>query len=223
MIIIYLSQHRPDIAETTKELARYMQDPKPSDMERLKRLGRYLKGRPRGVFIFREQVLPTSIDIYVDSDHAGCKRTRKTTGGFVAHHGEHVVKIGSQVHSTISLSSGESEFYQLVKGSAVGLSIQSLMNDWGLPLEVQILSDSSAARSFSSRRGLGKQRHVQTRYLWIQERVAQKHLRIVKVLGDDNHSDILTKAIPQKTLDKHLQRMSFEFRSGYAGKQKQTL
>ena len=110
----YLSQDRPDIAETTKELARYMQDPKPSDMERLKRLGRYLKGRPRGVFIFKEQVLPTSIDIYVDSDHAGCKRTRKTTGGFVAHHGEHVVKIGSQVHSTISLSSGESEFYQLV-------------------------------------------------------------------------------------------------------------
>eukprot|EP00959_Pyramimonas_sp_CCMP1952_P182190 3809454-Pyramimonas_sp.AAC.1 len=58
------------------------------------------------------------IRVYVDSDHAGCAVTRKSTGGFVAMLGHHVVKHGSNLQSTVSLSSGESEYYALVKGGS---------------------------------------------------------------------------------------------------------
>ena len=43
----YLAPDRPDIAYSVKELARQMSSPRQGDMQRLKRLGRYLKGRPR--------------------------------------------------------------------------------------------------------------------------------------------------------------------------------
>ena len=100
------------------------------------------------------------------------------------------------------------------------MAMRSLLQDWGLETKVKIHSDSAAARSFSNRRGLGKQRHVQARFLWIQERVAKKHMAICKVAGTDNHSDILTKAVAGTLLDKHLARMNLHFREGHADKQK---
>ena len=55
---------------------------------------------------------------------------------------------------------------------ALGLSLKSLMADWGQKYDLIVLSDSSAARGTAARRGLGKLRHVQNRYLWPQKRVA---------------------------------------------------
>ena len=43
----YLAPDRPDIAYSAKELARQMANPTVGDWLRFKRLGRYLKGRPR--------------------------------------------------------------------------------------------------------------------------------------------------------------------------------
>ena len=44
----------------------------------------------------------------------------------------------SNIQSTIALSTGESEYYALVKGGSVGLGLQSLCADLGLDLEVTI-------------------------------------------------------------------------------------
>ena len=167
--------------------------------------------------------MPISIDVYVGSDHAGCPITRKTTRGFSANFGEHVVKTESQIHSTISLSSGESELYHLVKGAAVELSVQSLLKSWGIEVKLNIYRDCSAVSSFSNRRGLGKQRHVQTRCLWIQERFAKKHISIHKIAGTDNRSDIMTKAFSKPLLHKRLKKIHFVFRDGNAEKQKQAV
>ena len=112
-----------------------------------------------------EQKVPETLKIYVDTDHAGCAVTRKRTSGLVARVGAHVVKHSSNLQSTVSLSSGESEFYGLVKGAQQGLGLQSLLLDWGLTLSLEVLSASSAARGHVQRRGLGKMRHIQTRFL----------------------------------------------------------
>ena len=53
----YLSQDRPDLSYSTKELARDMQKPTEQSMTNLKRLGRYLKKRPRLVQLFVEQCI----------------------------------------------------------------------------------------------------------------------------------------------------------------------
>ena len=135
------------------------------------------------------------LDVYVDSDHAGCLKTRKSTSGTVVMLGAHCCKASSGLQSTISLSSGESEYYGIVRGSAIGLSVQSLMADWGYQLSLKVHTDSSAAKGTCSRRGLGKLRHVQTRYLWVQERVANSELEVAKVGTDDNPADMCTKAL----------------------------
>ena len=80
----YLSQDRPDLSYSTKELARDMQKPTEQSMTNLKRLGRYLKKRPRLVQLFVEQASTANVvrlEVYGDSDHAGCLKTRKSTTG----------------------------------------------------------------------------------------------------------------------------------------------
>ena len=83
--------------------------------------------------------------------------------------------------------------YAAVKGAAEGLGFQSLAADLGWPLKVRLWIDSSAAKAVASRIGLGKIRHVEVRYLWIQEDVARGRIELKKVLGTENPADVLTK------------------------------
>ena len=56
---------------------------------------------------------------------------------------------------------------------AHGLGLQAHMRDLGINLPLIIESDSSMTKAFASRRGLGEQRHVPTRCLWIQDLLQQ--------------------------------------------------
>ena len=134
--------------------------------------------------------------VQVDADHVGDAVTRRSTTGMIAFYGRHCVKHASNVQSTIALSTGESEYYALVKGGATGLGLQSLLADFGIEVGVLIEGDSNAAKGTVNRVGLGKARHIQTRYLWLQERVAADHLKIQHVPGKQNKADVLTKSVP---------------------------
>ena len=210
----YLSLDRPDLSECVKSLARHMQAPSEYAWSKLKRLGRYLLGKMRVVQYFYPQAEFRTLRVYTDSDHAGCLKTRKSTTGIVLCTGRHCLKHSSNLQSTVSLSSGESEFYAMVKAAAVGLGAQAMFADWGLKVDVRVLSDSSAARGICSRRGLGKTRHVQTRYLWIQEKVSNKEIRVEAVHTQSNLSDLCTKPLPQEVCLKHMGTMGFEFQEG---------
>ena len=210
MRIAYLAQDRADLAEASKTLARFMQQPNEGAMQLLRRVARYLIKHPQVRRVFRDTKMPDKIRIFVDSDHAGCAVTRKSTTGYVSRLGHSTVKHGSNLQSTTALSSGESEYYALVKASKEGLGLQSLLGDWGLQLPLEVSSDSSAARGHVSRRGLGKMRHIQTRYLWVQERVGEGHIKITSVPGTKNVADILTKCTSGVLLARHLATAGFE-------------
>ena len=168
----YLSQDRVDLCESVKSLARFMSSPTEHSWTRLKRLGRYLKGHLRVVQEFRPQEWDGNIVCFTDSDHAGCTFTRKSTSGIVCMVGGHCIKGSSTVQSTIALSSGESEYYSIVKASATALGMRAMYADWGIKAKCVVRSDSSAARGICNRRGLGKTRHIQYRFLWVQHQVA---------------------------------------------------
>lgn len=85
--------------------------------------------------------------------------------------------------AVIALSSGEAEYYAALKGASSALGYQSMLRDIGMHATVTLHSDSSAARGIIHRAGLGKLRHLETRYLWLQSAVAKKRLQVRKVNG----------------------------------------
>ncbi|CAE7348384.1 RE1 [Symbiodinium sp. KB8] len=89
--------------------------PTEADWANLKRLGRYLKQCPYAKLVCEAQKEPDKLRVQVDADHAGDAVTRRSTTGMIAFYGRHPIKHASNVQSTIALSTGESEYYALVK------------------------------------------------------------------------------------------------------------
>lgn len=128
--------------------------------------------------------------------------------------GRRCLKATSTVQSTIALSSGESEYYAIVKASSQGLGLRAFYQEWGLAMKVIVRSDSSAARRMTQRRGLGKVRHIQTRYLCVQQQVHQKEIALECVATAKNVSDLCTKPVSQQLCEKHMSAIGQTFQSG---------
>ena len=195
----YMAPDRFDIAFAGKELARQMANPTRGDRTRLKRLGRYLCGRPRLQQRYQWQDGKRVLEAYGDSDWAGCKSIRKSTTGGCLMTGAHATKTWSKTQSLIALSSGEAALYATLKASAESLGVLSMLRDMGYTVSGEIWSDASAALGLINRTGLGKTRHIDTSVLWIQQTAAEQRLRFHKVLGKDNPADLFTKHLDQST------------------------
>ena len=157
-----MCQDRSDVQYAVKELSREMSNPCSQDIVKLKRLGRYLidKARYQVVFKYQENLHngAHSINTWSDTDFAGCKETRKSTSGGVIQLGQHTIRTWSSTQAVIALSSGEAEYYGLVKAAAQSLGIKAMLTDLGIHDAVQILirTDASAAIGIAQRRGFGK-------------------------------------------------------------------
>ena len=81
----------------------------------------------------------------------------------------------------------------MVSGSAEGLALQAMAGELGWQLQLRVWTDSSGAKAAVSRRGLGKMRHMELRYLWVQEAVRRRRIQVKKILGTHNPADHLTK------------------------------
>ena len=189
----YLGADRVDLQHAAKELCRLMSAPTGRAMKKLKHLARYLVGVPELAICFPWQFWLGKLTAYVDSDWAGCRRTRKSTSGGIICHGAHVVKSWSTTQATIALSSGEAELYSNIEGAARLMGAQSLAADLGWSVALDMHTDSSAGKSIASRQGIGKVRHLDTKFLWLQQAVYTKRLVMKKIKGTENPGDILTK------------------------------
>ena len=125
-----------------------------------------------------------------------------------------MLKSWSTTQAIVAMSSGEAEFYGLVKAAGAGLGHQSLMDDIGLHLPVRVWTDSSAAIGIASRSGLGKLRHLETHTLWLQEKVNKGQIQIEKVPGKKNIADVLTKHTTGEDHRMHVEETGLERRKG---------
>ena len=87
---------------------------------------------------------------------------------------KHVIKCWSAMQASLALSSGEAEYYGVVRGAGVGLGQQALGRDAGFHLPLHVWTDSSAAIGTAGRQGLGKLRHLECHSLWVQQRLRRK-------------------------------------------------
>ena len=145
------------------------------------------------------------LDVYTDSDWAGCRRTRRSTSGGVIMRGTHCIKTWSTTQGPLALSSAEAEYYSMVDGVMKAIGVQTFGAEIGLVHlngPIRLHTDSSAAKSFASRRGLGRMRHMDTKCLWLQAVVCERKVLLHKVAGVRNPANLLTKYLNAETLDR---------------------
>ena len=211
----FLSMDRPDIAFAVKELCRSMSSPTRRDAEALKRLSRYLHGRPRVILAFPWQDAE-DITVFTDSDWSGCLSTRRSTSGGALMRGNHLLRHWSSTQQTVALSSAEAELISIVKGTSEGIGARSLLRDVGRDAAVRVRADASAAIGMARRAGVGRVRHLDTRILWIQDRVRTGDVALGKVAGLENPADLFTKYLPIEAASRHCERLGCASREGRA-------
>ena len=100
------------------------------------------------------------------------------------------------------------------KGISPALGLKSLYGDLGKRVDLRIHSDATAAIGMARRCGLGKLRHLDCEDLWIQAKVRNEEIKLVKELGTSNPADMLTKYLNQKTLQSALKTMNMRSEAG---------
>ena len=207
----YMAADMPDIQYACKEACREMSAPTEQSWRRVKRIGRYLVGRTKVEWRYPWKDDIGSWKVYTDSDWAGNVETRKSTSGGILMLGEHCLKTWSSTQDPLALSSCEAEYYAMaegvmeaaaeslgtvVEGATRAIGMQTAARELGIEVNdivVEVATDSSSAKSFASRRGSGRMRHIEVKWLWLQREVAGGKIRLRKILGTTNPADVCTK------------------------------
>ena len=111
-------------------------------------------------------------------------------------------------------SNNQAEYYAALKGASSALGYQSMLRDIGMQTTVTLHSYISAARGIIHRTGLGKLRHLETGYLWLQAAVAKKRLSVRKVNGAEIPADLFTKYLSAAEMRKHVDFMQMASEGG---------
>ena len=127
-----LALDRPDLARASKELCRAVARPTTADVIARKRMVRQLIHQKKLLWLFPWGGSTNIVDVYVDTDFAGCHRTRRSTSGGAITMGSCTMKHRSQTQSTIALSSGEAELGGIVKAASLRLGFKSMAADLGV-------------------------------------------------------------------------------------------
>ena len=213
-----LAQDRADINFSSKELCREFAQPKHSSYDKLKRVGRFLVGKPRLLYDyhFSKSGPSDTNEVYSDTDFAGCKEPRRSTSWGVVTVGGHCIKHRSKTQSTVSLSSGKAELHGIGSAIAQGMGLQSICRDLGFEYDIRVHSDATAALGIARRRELGKVRHLDCTDLWIQEKVRSKAVRLAKMLRTENPADAFTKYVDRSTMEKAMKLVNLRYATGRA-------
>ena len=175
----YLSLDCPDLQFPVKQCSREMAKPTKGSWRKLKRVARYMLGVESVKWVFKWQEEASHCHVNADSDWGGNVRDRKSTSGGVWMLGDHCIKTWSASQGPYALSSAEAEFYAMIEAVTPAKGLVSLATELGfvgLSNVIHLGTDSSAAKSFVSRRGLGKMRHIEIRA------VSYTHLTLPTIL-----------------------------------------
>ena len=209
----FLGLDSPDLQFPVKRTSREMSNPRNGSWKRIKKIARYLLNRTAVVWKYDWQDEPSFAHTASDSDWGGTSEDRKSTSAGIWMIGSHCIKTWSASQGAVALSSAEAEFYAMVEAVTRAKGLMSLASELGfrnLSNVVHLGTDSSAAKSFVCRRGLGKMRHLEIRDLWLQKEVMEGRLEVSKIKGDENPSDLMTKILSLKEIIVRLEGMSIK-------------
>ncbi|KAJ0560212.1 putative RNA-directed DNA polymerase [Helianthus annuus] len=193
--LMYLTASRPDIMFAVCLCARYQANPKESHMKAVKRILRYLKGKPKlGLWYPADSDL--TFVAYTDSDFGGCKSNRKSTTGGCQFLGGRIVSWQCKKQSCVSTSTCEAEYIAAGSCCSQVLWIQQQMRDYGLDFtRTPIMIDNNATISITNNPvNHSRTKHIDIRHHFIRDCAEKRLIELHRVDTEDNLADLYTKA-----------------------------
>ena len=136
--------------------------------------------------------------MFVDSDHAGDKRTRRSRSGFLVYLNTALISWHSKRQSTIETCTFGAEFVAMKTGVEALRGIRYKLRMMGIPIDgaTHIYGDSmSVINNTSKPESKLKKKNNAVCYHTVRESVAMGESLTAHIDGDENPADLLTKVI----------------------------
>jgi hypothetical protein len=136
---------------------------------------------------------------FADSDHAGCKVTRRSHTGILLFLNQAPIAWYSKRQNTVESSTFASEFIALKTAVDLIEGVRYKLRMMGIPLDgpTSLFCDNeSVVKNLMAPESTLKKRHTAICYHRVHEACAAEFVRIAHEDGDTNISDLLTKLMP---------------------------
>ncbi|GJS33123.1 putative ribonuclease H-like domain-containing protein [Tanacetum coccineum] len=192
--LMYLTASRPDIMFAVCACARFQVSPKTSHLLAVKRIFRYLKGKPSlGLWYFKDS--PLELVAYTDSDYAGATLDRKLTTGGCQFLGNRLISWQCKKQTVVATSTTEAEYVAAASYCGQVLWIQNQLLDYGYNFmnTVIYIDNTSTICIIENPVQHSKTKHIEIRHHFIRDCNAKKLIQMAKIDTQLNVADLLTK------------------------------
>ena len=203
--LLYLSTRtRPDIAFAVNNVARFCSQPTKTHWTAVKRIFRYLRGTTHLGLLYSKGDEDTLIG-FSDSDWGGDSNDYKSTSGYIFQIGGTAVSWKSKKQSCVALSTAEAEYMALASTAQEAIWLRELnsvlKNEPAQP--VTVFEDNQAAICMSKNPQYhGKSKHINIKFHFIREQVANKMIQLEYCPTEDMLADLLTKGITHEKFER---------------------
>ncbi|GAQ87846.1 hypothetical protein KFL_003820010 [Klebsormidium nitens] len=206
--LMYLANcTRPDLAQATASLARFMSCPTENHWRLAKGVLSYLAGTTDQGLTFGEG--PLEFSGFCDANHGGDLDTRRSTTGYVFVFGGAAVSWSSKLQQTVAFSTVEAEYMAAAHAAKEGLWIRKLAVHLGIKCgQLLIQSDNQGAlqlikHPITSQRS----KHIDITHHFVRERVIRKELKFDYCPTKKMPADFLTKPLNQQKFEECKKRV----------------
>ncbi|GJS88816.1 putative ribonuclease H-like domain-containing protein [Tanacetum coccineum] len=192
--LMYLTASRPDIMYAVCVCSRFQVTPKTSHLNAVKRIFKYLKGKPHlGLWYPRES--PFDLEAFSDSDYGGSNLDRKSTTGGCQFLGQRLISWQCKKQTIVATSTTEAEYVAAANCCGQVLWVQNQLLDYGFNfMNTKIHIDNESTICIVKNPVYhSKTKHIEIRHHFIRDCYEKKLISVEKIHTDLNVADLLTK------------------------------
>ncbi len=188
-----------------------MQDPQVDDMQKAKRVLRYLSGTRQWCLQFGgrrggDSDLSMEVSAFADADFANDVGDRRSVSGWVVKLDGDPISWSSKKQSIVAQSTCEAELYAEAAAINEVLWLRGMLEELGLLLKARsiIYGDNTSTQTIS-REGVKRERtkHIDVKYHFITECIENGVVQLKWVATDQQQADIFTKALDRVKFETH--------------------
>lgn len=195
--LIYLANTRPDISFAVSRVSQFMHRPCQPHLDAVYHILRYLKSCPGLGLFYASGSQTDSLACYSDSDYGGACDGRSTTG-FCAFRGTHLISWKSKKQAVVSRSSAEAEYRALALGTCEIIWLRSILGELGFPVTSPstLYCDNRSAIQLASDSVLHERtKHIEIDVHFLREKVSCGIVTPLFVRTREQVADVFTKPV----------------------------
>ncbi|GJT90884.1 putative ribonuclease H-like domain-containing protein [Tanacetum coccineum] len=189
--LMYLTASRPDIMYAVCVCSRFQVTPKTSHLNAVKRIFKYLKGKPNlGLWYPRDS--PLDLEAFSDSDYGGSNLDRKSTTGGCQFLGQRLISWQCKKQTIVATSTTEAEYVAAAHCCGQVLWVQNQLLDYGFNfMNTKIHIDNESTICIVKNPVYhSKTKHIEIRHHFIRDCYEKKLISVEKIHTDLNVADL---------------------------------